>query len=378
MLRSVEEIDGAGVYIRGLCSTLLEIDGKNEYFLYYKSDDDIGRYSDYDNVSEKVLSSSSKLYWDQISAPISAWQDNIDALFHHKFSIPLLSPCPTVVQQRGAEYWLFPEWYGTLERYYAMLAIPQFCRRANRVLTNSRSLAEQLSPYVGVPADDMDHIYAAPDPQFSPITSDTKIAKVRHRYELPETPFFLMVAKGYSSIHSDAGEMYPRKNVNGVIQAYRQLQRSTQDTPPSLVIAGPGFEEKEMDHLRNSLPNDDLLEFPGYVEFEDMPAVYSMALALVFPSYSESFGIPLIEAMACGCPVIASNTAACPEVVDEAGLLVDPYSNDEIYEALERLKEDKDERRRLAERGLRRAKDFTWRRSAEKLLAILEETAQGR
>jgi len=377
MLRGIDEVDGAGVYIRGLCSALLDIDNKNEYFLYYIDDNQKGRYSGHDNVTKVILPSISKLDWDQLSVPLRAWRDNLDVIFHHKFSIPLLSHCSTVVQQRGAEHWTFPEWYGIVDRYYGKFAIPIFCKYADKVLTNSKSLSKQISTYVGVSVEEMEHIYAAPDPQFTPVSSNSRIFEVRNKYSLPDRSFYLMVAKGYSSIHGDEKEMYPRKNVQGVVEAYKRIQYSTpkEDTPP-LVVAGPGFQRHEVKRFRESLPYDDLLHFPGYVDFEDMPAVYSIALALVFPSYSESFGLPLVEAMACGCPVITSNTTVCPEVVGEAGLLIDPYSIDEIYYALRNIKENDEIRDELEEKSLKRSQAFKWKKSAQKLLSILEEAAK--
>lgn len=376
MLRGIDEVDGPGVYIRGLCSALLDIDDKNEYFLYYIDDSQKGTYSGQKNVREIVLTSISKLDWDQVSVPLRAWKDSLDVIFHHKFSIPLLSHCSTVVQQRGAEHWTFPEWYGVIERYYGKYAIPIFCKYADKVLTNSKSLSEQISKYVGIPVEEIEHIYAAPDPQFAPVSSDSKVSEVRDKYSLPDRPFYLMVAKGYSSIHGDEEQMYPRKNVQGVVEAYERIQHSTpkEDTPP-LVVAGPGFERHEVNRLRKSLLYSDLLHFPGYVDFGDMPTVYSISLALVFPSYSESFGIPLVEAMACGCPVITSNTTACPEVVGEAGLLIDPYSVDDIYNSLSDINEYNNMRKKLAEKSIVRSKKFDWKKSAEKFLNILENTA---
>ena len=377
MLRGIDEIDGPGVYIRGLCSALFDIDKENEYFLYYIKEDQKGIYSGQKNVTERVLPSMSKLDWDQISVPIHALRDDLDVIFHHKFSIPLLSHCPTVVQLRGAEHWIFPEWYEVLERYYAKFAYPIFCKKADQVLSNSKSLSKQMSPYIGVPVEEIEYIYAAPNPQFSPVTSSSRISDVRSKYNIPDCPFYLMVAKGYSSVRNQEVEMYPRKNVQGVVEAYGRLQRSTprEDTPP-LVVAGPGFNGEEVRRLRKSLPYGDLLQFPGYVDFEDMPTIYSIALALVFPSYSESFGIPLVEAMACGCPVITSKTTACPEVVGEAGLLIDPYSVDEIYDVLRRIKKDDELKLRMQRKSIKRSNKFTWDKNANKLLSILEESAK--
>lgn len=374
MLRGIDEIDGQGVYIRNLCDALLDLDRINQYVLFYRSAGQAGRYADRPNVVERVIRGP-KLLWDQVAIPIAAARAGVDVLFHHKFSIPLFASCATVVQQRAAEYWKFRDWYGPVDRFYSTRAIPIYCRRATRVLTNSDTLADDLTRYAGVPRDKITTVLAAADARFAPVTDQAEIDRVRARYALPEQPFFLMVAKGYPSVGYTGKVFYPRKNVVGTLLAYDRVQRSTTDCPP-LVVAGPGI----TDH-----PNfADIVEpidtaavsFPGFVDHADIPAVYSMARALIFPSYSESFGIPLVEAMACGCPVISSTTGACPEVVGDAGILVDPDDLGGLAAAIRSLVTDPGLAADLRSRGLRRAKDFSWERSARRLLQVLEETAR--
>ena len=111
MLRSIDEYDGAGVYIRKLCDALLAMDRTNQYVLFYASAAQAGRYAHLPNVREVVVRARGKLVWDQVAVPLAARREHLDVLFHHKFSIPVFAPCPTVVQQRGTEYWTFPEYY---------------------------------------------------------------------------------------------------------------------------------------------------------------------------------------------------------------------------------------------------------------------------
>ena len=116
MLRGIDEYDGAGVYIRKLVDALLELDRVNQYVLFYDRDSQLGRYAGRPNVREVVVRAPGKLLWDQVAVPLAARRARVDVLFHHKFSIPVVAPCPTVVQQRGTEYWTFPEYYQTLGR----------------------------------------------------------------------------------------------------------------------------------------------------------------------------------------------------------------------------------------------------------------------
>ena len=382
MLRGVDEYDGAGVYIRKLLEALLELDRTNQYVLLYSRPEQAGRYPHHANVREVVVGAPGKLLWDQVAVPLAARRLGLDVLFHHKFSIPVVAPCPTVVQQRGTEYWSFPEYYQTwgdrVNRLYNKWTIPLFCRRAARVLTNSDSLASELQTLAGVPADKMTTIYAAADERFTPVTDRAQLARVRTRYGLPDEPFFLMVVKGYARIEYEGAALCPRKNVEGTLTAFARARAAEPACPP-LVILGAGVRERlTPDVLRDrfDLPAETVV-IPGLIGHEDMPAVYSLAGGLLFPSYYESFGIPLVEAMACGCPVITSDAPACPEVVGDAALVVDPDDIDALADAMTRLVRSPSLRARLHERGMARSAQFSWARGAEILLDELRRAALG-
>lgn len=377
MLRGIDEYDGAGVYIRKLVDALLEIDRVNQYVLFYASQEQQGRYPGRANVREVVVRAPGKLLWDQVAVPAAAWRERLDVLFHHKFSIPVVASCPTVVQQRGTEYWSFPQYYPTLSdrinRRYNMVTIPFFCRRAARVLTNSDSLAAELEQVAGVPREKMATVYAAADPRFSRVTEPAALARVRAEHGLPRQPFLLMVVKGYARMGEPGQALCPRKNVEGVLTAYARARASEASLPP-MVILGAGVKDRLTPGVlreRFALEAEHVI-IPGLIPHGDMPAVYSMAGALLFPSYYESFGIPLVEAMACGCPVITSSAPACPEVVGDAALVVDPDDVEGLANAMLRLIREPGLSGHLRERGQARARQFSWHESARRLLAELE------
>jgi len=380
MLRAVDEYDGAGVYIRQLCDALFELDRFNQYVLFYMRNQQLGRYAHVPNVQERVVTAPGKLLWDQIFLPRAARRENLDVLFHHKFSIPVVAPCPTVVQQRGTEYWSFPEYYtqfgDRVNRLYNMATIPLFCRRAARVLTNSDSLAAELESLAKVPREKMSTVYAAADDRFVRITDSTALDQVRARYDLPTSRFFLMVVKGYARIEYAGQALCPRKNVEGTLMAYTRVRELVPDCP-SLVILGAGVKDRLTPEVLRKFVDPTTVKIPGLIDHADMPAVYSLSGALLFPSYYESFGIPLVEAMACGCPVITSSAPACPEVVGDAALVVAPDDVEGLTAAMVRLLREPGLAEDLRARGMARAQNFSWRESARRLLAELER-ASGR
>jgi glycosyltransferase involved in cell wall biosynthesis len=381
MLRGVAEYDGAGVYIRQLMNALLRIDDRNEYVLLYAHESQRGLFGRQPNVREVVVRAPGRLLWDQVAVPAAAHRERLDVLFHHKFSVPIVAPCPTVVQQRGTEYWTFPEYYPTfgdrINRLYNVATIPLFCRRATRVLTNSDSLADELEQLADVPREKMATVYAAADERFRPVVDPIALARVRAQYALPDRPFFLMVVKGYARIEYAGAALCPRKNVEGTLSALARLNAAEPRCPP-LVILGAGVRDRlTPEILRERFGLDpETVSIPGLIDQDDMPAVYSLAAALVFPSYYESFGIPLVEAMACGCPVITSSAPACPEVVGDAALIVDPDDVAGLGDAMSRIVREPDLVASLRERGEARAGQFSWEKSAQKLLAELERAAR--
>jgi glycosyltransferase involved in cell wall biosynthesis len=384
MLRAIDDVDGQGIYIRKLCDALFDLDTRNEYVAFYSNGSQMGRYMNRANVREVVVRGRGKLLWDQVSVPRAARRERLDVLFHHKFSIPLLSSSPTVVQQRGTEYWSHPEfyagWSGRLDRIYNRIMIPLYCRRAARVLTNSDTLGEELIRYIRLPRSKLRTVYASADSSFHPVTDAETLSQVRSRYALPSVPFLLMVVKGHQVMGQASGKaLTPRKNVAVALEAYGQMRRDAAQrgltAVPPLVILGLGIAERLTEEMIREHAPPATVHTPGFVEFRDMPAVYSMARALIFPSRYESFGIPIVESMACGCPVVTATTSACPEIAGGAALLVDPDDVAGLATAMQRISFDDELAADLRQKGFRRAASFSWSQSARTLLDELRRAA---
>ena len=383
MLRAIDDVDGQGIYIRKLCDALFDLDTRNQYVALYWHERQAGRYRHRPNVREVVVRGGGRLFWDQVLVPLAARREGLNVLFHHKFSIPLAAPCPAVVQQRGTEYWTHPEffsgWPGRLDRMYNRLMIPLYCRRAARVLTNSDTLGGELVRHAGVRPSKLRTVYASADESFRPVTDAATLARTRERYQLPTEPYLLMVVKGHQiQGQASGGALAPRKNVALALEAYgRMRERAAAEgsVAPPLVVLGIGIAERLTADVVARSTDPAAVYTPGFVQFADMPAVYSMARALVFPSRYESFGIPIIEAMACGCPVVTSTTSACPEVAAAAALLVDPEDVEGLASAMARLSFDDRLVQDLRSRGFARATDFSWGASARTLLSELRAAA---
>jgi glycosyltransferase involved in cell wall biosynthesis len=228
----------------------------------------------------------------------------------------------------------------------------------------------------GVPRGKMSTVYAAADDRFVRITDQMLLERARAQYDLPRSAFFLMVVKGYARIEYAGKALCPRKNVEGTLRAYAQVRDSVPDCPP-LVILGAGVAERLTPNVLREYVDPTAIKIRGLIDHADMPALYSLAGALLFPSYYESFGIPLVEAMACGCPVITSSAPACPEVVGDAALVVDPDDIAGLSEAMTSVVQEPGLSAALRARGLARARHFSWSESARRLLTELER-ASGR
>jgi glycosyltransferase involved in cell wall biosynthesis len=244
---------------------------------------------------------------------------------------------------------------------YLNAVVPRSVARADHVLADSQATKDDLSELYRLPADRITVLYSGVESTFRPVTDAAQLAAVRARYGLGEAPFILAV-----------GTLQPRKNYVRLIQAFSNLQSSIPDL--QLVIAGGKgwlfesiFAEVERLGLR------DRVRFPGFVADDDLPALYSAARVLAYPSLYEGFGLPMLEAMACGTPVVASTASCLPEVAGDAALLVPPADVPALAEALSRAVSDEALRADLIAQGRARAATFTWTKAAEQLLGLYQD-----
>ncbi|MEF8866608.1 MAG: glycosyltransferase family 1 protein, partial [Salinibacter sp.] len=286
--------------------------------------------------------------WEQRALPRAARQANVDLLHCTnntaplRLDVPLVLTLHDVIFLEGATLW--PQggtWYQRLGNVYRRWVVPPAARRADTVVTVSDHERGRIADRL--PAlDDDDRLAVVPNAvsdRFAPVTDADTLQAVRRRYDLPDA--FLLFF----------GNTDPKKNMRRVVAAYAQYAEMA-EAPRPLVVA-----DVDRDRLRDplrALGHPDLIDrirLPGYIAHDDMPAVYSQATAFLYPSLRESFGLPILEAMACGTPVLTSTTAAMPEVAGSAALRVDPRDRDALAEGIRTLDEQPSLRRTLADRG---------------------------
>ncbi len=286
-----------------------------------------------------------------------------DVLFVPAHVVPLGAPfarnLATVVTIHDMGYLYFPEAHTRAQRLYLRLSTVWSARVASRVIAISSATRDDLILHAGIPPEQIRVILHGVAPRFTPQDA-AQVAAVRQRYDVPER-YFLYV-----------GTVQPRKNLVRLIEAFAQSSEAMPD-PPTLVIAGKRgwLTEAIEQQARQQAPGR--VRFVGYVPDADMPALYSGALAFVFPSLYEGFGMPVLEAMACGTPVLTSNTSSLPEVAGSAALLVDPHSTTSMRDAFTRLATSDALRADLARLGSLHAAQFTWDACAANTLDVLQE-----
>jgi glycosyltransferase involved in cell wall biosynthesis len=276
--------------------------------------------------------------------------------------LPLGTGAARVVTIHDMSLKLHPECHPVRRRLINRPLIGVAARLADAVVAVSNSARDDLLRFHDVPADRISVVHEAAGPDFRPIRDRVLRARIRMRYGLPER-FVLYV-----------GAIEPRKNLARLVEAFADARR--QGIPHDLVCVGPyGWSSRDLYDRVERLGLRRQVHFTGYVPAEDLPAIYSSSEFFIFPSIYEGFGLPVIEAMACGTPVITSNASSLMEIAGGAAEIADPYDGEALAAALAKLASNADHRRDLAARGIERAQQFSWVRTAKEMLALYRRVA---
>lgn len=298
----------------------------------------------------------------RVPLPVETFVGKVDLFHSPDFTLPPTRPgVPTLLTVHDLSFVRDPDSAWPSLRAFLNKAVPRSVQRATHVLADSLATKNDLIELFGTPAEKITVLYSGVEARFAPVRDRAEIDRVCARYELPR-PFILSV-----------GTLQPRKNYGRLIEAFARIAA---EGPDHLVIAGgKGWLYESIFEQVKSLGLEQRVHFPGFVDDADLPALYSAARLFAYVSLYEGFGLPLLEAMACGTPVIASNVSSLPEVVGDVGLQVDPRSVDDIARALQQMIDRPELRERSIGPGLERAKSFTWEKAARELLAIYDQVA---
>ena len=300
-----------------------------------------------------------RMFWENVRIPAMISQKKPDILHIPGFAGPKFrGGCSKVTTVCDLIGMIYPENLGKISRFYWQKWLPECVRRSDAIIAISEHTKKDIIELLGVPEEKIYVTLLASDPVFHPITDGDRIEEVSSKYGLPDNFVFTL------------GTIEPRKNIPRLVKAFSDYVEGS-DTDLCLVISGKkdwGYGEvlKVVDARKTA----SRVFFTGYVKEEDMPVLYSMAKFFVYPSIYEGFGLPVLEALSCGSPVISSNTSSLPEVAGTAAIFVDPKDVDSLREGIARLDKDENLRKMLSREALSQSEKFSWEKTAARTVDV--------
>jgi glycosyltransferase involved in cell wall biosynthesis len=306
--------------------------------------------------------------WEQVVLPRAAKKDGCEILHCTSNTAPVNTSIPLVVTLHDIIYMesSFPEIlrgsgtaYQKSGNVYRRIVVPRIVKKSKAIITVSNFEKNRIGEFFGMKNDPrLKAIYNGVGMHFKPVTDPAELSRVKSLYKLPDRFFFFL------------GNTDPKKNTKGTLKAYSDFVNRTGS---DIFLVMLDYDRTELEKILDQIGDRPLINkilLTGYVKNSDLPAIYSQCSVFLYPSLRESFGIPLLEAMACGVPVITSCTSSMPEIAGEAAFMIDPFKPEEISAAMAKLTSDQDLRRDLIRKGILQAAKFTWRSMAEQVLVI--------
>ncbi len=356
---------GIGTYIRNLLHHLAQIDRQTDYILLCSPEDRSIAPSLGENFRAVCEPAGPYSLREQVSIPYTVRRERVDLFHAPHYVLPALTPARTIVTIHDCIHLMFPQYLPNRLGYaYARASLWTAAHKSDRILTVSEASKRDILRFFNVPREKIVVIPNAIDARFGIEPSEEQVVRTRERYQLNDQ--FVLYA----------GNIKPHKNLERLIEAFYRVRRHGLDHVRLLII---GDEISKLQTLRRAVHRHMLhkhVRFLGFVPQETLVVLYRLASVFVFPSLYEGFGLPPLEAMASGTPVVTSNVSSLPEVVGDAAVLVNPYDVEAIADGIRRVLTDDALRVDLRRRGLARAQDYSWERSVRRVREIYHEVAR--
>ena len=356
-----------------LIRCLRELDKVNEYVVFVHPDQDRQILKASDNLKIVELAGGFYPLWEQVILPDAVRKAGCDLLHCTSNTAPLCCKVPLIVtlhdiiyMEKGYADILKGNgtWYQKTGNVYRRFVVPRILGNSRKIITVSEFEKTRIASFFSLNDDSkLVAVHNGVGDHFRPVTDNAELLRIREKYSLPEKFFFFL------------GNTDPKKNTAGTLKAFSEFIRQSGSNIKLLMIDFGQYELEKMLRSAGAADIADRIVLTGYINNQDLPAIYSQSEAFLYPSLRESFGLPILEAMACGAPVITSNTSSMPEVAGDAAFMVDPYDPAEITGAMLKLSSGTSPGKLLSEKGRLRAAGFSWMAMASKVLEIYEEVA---
>jgi len=348
---------------------LQEEDLENEYFIFVKPDEDNQVIKETPNFKIIEVEGGPYPYWEQVKLPQKVKEYNVQLLHCTSNTAPLKPGVPLVLTLHDIIYLERLDlkkgtWYQRLGNLYRRWNVPKIVPSCAAILTVSAFEQKRIEQHFKLPKDHVQVVYNSVGDHFKSDADAVDLVKIKVKYNLPEKFIFFLA-------NTD-----PKKNLRGVLKALAILQAQGKLSIPLVML---DFKEDYLMEILQEIGATELrskIHISGYVPNKELPYFYQLSTVYLYPSLRESFGIPILEAMACGTPVITSNTSSMPEVAGNAAILVDPFEPQSIADALLKLENDDQLREDLIGKGYLRAQQFSWSKTAKLVMKIYKDNAQ--
>lgn len=365
--RTIEETTGVGYYAKNLVHALAKIDSENDYLLYgifydcYPKDwkqVHVPKSRNFRLHQKHSLSWLVRKKWKNYEKYREKLLGEIDLLHSTAYTMPMVSSLKVIVTIHDLSCFVYPKYHTQANYQFVTKNVHQAARRASFIIADSENTKRDIIKFLHVPEDRIKTIYLAVSEIFTEKCSLESIARIKNKFSIKK-PYFLGV-----------GSIEPRKNLESALIAFKALFEFKRNDYQFVLVGGKGWENETFYRLLKKLNIDDSLIFTGYVPEKDLPALYQGAELFVYPSFYEGFGLPVLEAMASGTPVVTSKTSSLPEVAGNAAILIDPTNVFDLYEAMDAIVTNPILKEELKGKGLEQSKKFSWGKTARQTLEI--------